>query len=73
MEQLFEQSVLSKLPDRYKSHLKQSVISEEDDMGKCYYPTSYYDRLLFEFTLLITTMYSFEYLIVFNNMLQCRF
>lgn len=32
MEQLFEQSVLSKLPDRYKSHLKQSVISEEDDM-----------------------------------------
>lgn len=33
MGQLFEQSVLSKLPDRYKSHLKQSVISEEDDMG----------------------------------------
>lgn len=33
MEQHFEQSVLSKLPDRYKSHLKQSVISEEDDMG----------------------------------------
>uniref|UniRef100_A0A5B7AM75 DNA replication complex GINS protein SLD5 n=1 Tax=Davidia involucrata TaxID=16924 RepID=A0A5B7AM75_DAVIN len=32
IEQHFEQSVLSKLPDRYKSHLKQSVISEEDDM-----------------------------------------
>ncbi|XP_059646072.1 DNA replication complex GINS protein SLD5 [Cornus florida] len=31
-EQHFEQSVLSKFPDRYKSHLKQSVISEEDDM-----------------------------------------
>ncbi|KAD6119819.1 hypothetical protein E3N88_11090 [Mikania micrantha] len=33
MKQHLEQSVLSKLPDRYKSHLKQSVISEEDDMG----------------------------------------
>ncbi|KAA8531211.1 hypothetical protein F0562_005875 [Nyssa sinensis] len=32
IEQHFEQSVLSKLPDRYKSHLKQSIISEEDDM-----------------------------------------
>ncbi|KAL8225218.1 hypothetical protein R6Q57_017775 [Mikania cordata] len=32
MKQHLEQSVLSKLPDRYKSHLKQSVISEEDDM-----------------------------------------
>ncbi|CAK9135497.1 unnamed protein product [Ilex paraguariensis] len=32
IEQHFEQSVLSKLPDRYKSHLKQSVTSEEDDM-----------------------------------------
>uniref|UniRef100_A0A5B7AIF6 DNA replication complex GINS protein SLD5 n=2 Tax=Davidia involucrata TaxID=16924 RepID=A0A5B7AIF6_DAVIN len=32
IQQHFEQSVLSKLPDRYKSHLKQSVISEEDDM-----------------------------------------
>lgn len=49
MEQLFEQSVLSKLPDRYKSHLKQSVISEEDDMGKYFYNrTSYYD-ISFEF------------------------
>lgn len=33
IEQHFEDSVLSKMPDRYKSHLKQSVISEEDDMG----------------------------------------
>ncbi|PWA34748.1 DNA replication protein [Artemisia annua] len=33
MKQHFEQSVLSKLPERYNSHLKQSVISEEDDMG----------------------------------------
>ncbi|PWA51128.1 DNA replication protein [Artemisia annua] len=32
MKQHFEQSVLSKLPQRYNSHLKQSVISEEDDM-----------------------------------------
>ncbi|KAI3515588.1 hypothetical protein L1887_14489 [Cichorium endivia] len=32
MKKHLEQSVLSKLPDRYKSHLKQSVISEEDDM-----------------------------------------
>lgn len=32
MQQHFEQSVLSKMPERYKSHLKQSVISEEDDM-----------------------------------------
>nr|XP_043621815.1 DNA replication complex GINS protein SLD5 [Erigeron canadensis]XP_043621816.1 DNA replication complex GINS protein SLD5 [Erigeron canadensis] len=32
LSQHFEQSVLSKLPDRYKSHLKQSDISEEDDM-----------------------------------------
>lgn len=33
MKQHFEQSVLSKLPERYNSHSKQSVISEEDDMG----------------------------------------
>ncbi|KAJ0633016.1 putative GINS complex subunit Sld5, GINS subunit, domain A protein [Helianthus annuus] len=32
-----EQSVLSKLPDRYQSHLKQSVISEEADMGIFFY------------------------------------
>ncbi|CAI9299701.1 unnamed protein product [Lactuca saligna] len=32
MKQHLDESVLSKLPDRYKSHLKQSVISEEDDM-----------------------------------------
>ncbi|GFZ13895.1 hypothetical protein Acr_24g0000850 [Actinidia rufa] len=32
LEEHFEKSVLSKLPDRYKSSLKQSVISEEDDM-----------------------------------------
>ncbi|XP_023752279.1 DNA replication complex GINS protein SLD5 [Lactuca sativa] len=31
-KQHLDESVLSKLPDRYKSHLKQSVISEEDDM-----------------------------------------
>nr|GMC64635.1 DNA replication complex GINS protein SLD5-like [Ipomoea batatas] len=29
----FEQSVLSKLPPGFKSHLKQSSLSEEDDMG----------------------------------------
>ncbi|PWA47568.1 DNA replication protein [Artemisia annua] len=34
MKQHFEQSVLSKLPERYNSHSKQSVISEEDDMVK---------------------------------------
>lgn len=33
MKQHLERSVLSKLPDRYNSHLKQSVISDEDDMG----------------------------------------
>ncbi|PWA57257.1 DNA replication protein [Artemisia annua] len=33
MKQHFEQSVLSKLPERYNSHSKQSVISEEDDMA----------------------------------------
>ncbi|KAL7220836.1 hypothetical protein ACSBR2_013682 [Camellia fascicularis] len=33
LKEHFEKSVLSKLPDRYKSSLKQSVISEEDDMG----------------------------------------
>ncbi|GKB16097.1 DNA replication complex GINS protein SLD5 [Tanacetum coccineum] len=32
MKQHFEQSVLSNLPERYNSHSKQSVISEEDDM-----------------------------------------
>lgn len=32
LEEHFEKSVLSKLPDRYKSSVKQSVISEEDDM-----------------------------------------
>ncbi|KAD6119816.1 hypothetical protein E3N88_11087 [Mikania micrantha] len=32
MKQHLERSVLSKLPDQYNSHLKQSVISEEDDM-----------------------------------------
>ncbi|KAL6990094.1 hypothetical protein U1Q18_015842 [Sarracenia purpurea var. burkii] len=32
LEEHFEKSVLSKLPDRYKSSLKQSVISEDDDM-----------------------------------------
>ena len=36
MEEHFEKSVLSKLPDRYKSSLKQSVISEEDDMGNSF-------------------------------------
>ncbi|KAK2990218.1 hypothetical protein RJ640_014670 [Escallonia rubra] len=34
MEKHLEQSVLSKLPDRYKSHLRQSITSEEDDMAK---------------------------------------
>lgn len=34
MQQHLEQSVLSKLPDSYQSFLKQSTISEEDDMGK---------------------------------------
>nr|GMD08064.1 DNA replication complex GINS protein SLD5-like [Ipomoea batatas] len=29
----FEQSVLSKLPTGFKSHFKQSSLSEEDDMG----------------------------------------
>ncbi|KAI8555603.1 hypothetical protein RHMOL_Rhmol05G0185700 [Rhododendron molle] len=33
LEDHFDKSVLSKLPDRYKSSVKQSVISEEDDMG----------------------------------------
>ncbi|PWA54964.1 DNA replication complex GINS protein SLD5 [Artemisia annua] len=32
LQKHFEQSVLSKLPERYNSHSKQSVISEEDDM-----------------------------------------
>ncbi|KAL3510016.1 hypothetical protein ACH5RR_029417 [Cinchona calisaya] len=32
MEQHLDQSVLSKLPSSYKSHLKQSSSSEEDDM-----------------------------------------
>nr|GLL27608.1 DNA replication complex GINS protein SLD5-like [Ipomoea trifida] len=30
----FEQSVLSKLPPGFKSHLKQSSVSEQDDMGR---------------------------------------
>ena len=34
MEKHLDQSVLSKLPSSYKSHLKQSSSSEEDDMGK---------------------------------------
>ncbi|KAL0376343.1 UNVERIFIED_CONTAM: DNA replication complex GINS protein SLD5 [Sesamum calycinum] len=29
-----EQSVLSKLPDQYQSHLRQSAASEDDDMGE---------------------------------------
>lgn len=29
-----EQSVLSKLPEQYQSHLRQSAASEEDDMGE---------------------------------------
>lgn len=33
MQQHLEQSVLLKLPDSYQSPLKQSAISEEDDMG----------------------------------------
>ena len=33
MERHLEQSVLSRLPDGYQSILKQSVASEEDDMG----------------------------------------
>ncbi|CAI9097026.1 OLC1v1033317C1 [Oldenlandia corymbosa var. corymbosa] len=36
MEQHMQQSVLSKLPSSYKSHLKQSSSSEEDDMGKMF-------------------------------------
>lgn len=36
MEQHLEQSVLSKLPSSYQSHLKQSSSSEEDDMGKIF-------------------------------------
>lgn len=37
MKQHLEQTVLSKFPERYKSHLRQSVISEEDDMGTFFY------------------------------------
>ncbi|KAI8561857.1 hypothetical protein RHMOL_Rhmol04G0374400 [Rhododendron molle] len=36
LEDHFDKSVLSKLPDRYKSSVKQSVISEEDDMGNAF-------------------------------------
>lgn len=34
MEQHLDQSVLSKLPHGFKSHLKQSSLSLADDMGK---------------------------------------
>lgn len=37
MEQHLDQSVLTKLPSSYKSHLKQSSSSEADDMGKMFY------------------------------------
>lgn len=33
MEKHLEETVLSKLPDNYQSARRQSVISEEDDMG----------------------------------------
>lgn len=33
MERHLEESVLSKLPDNYRDILKQSIISEENDMG----------------------------------------
>jgi hypothetical protein len=33
MERHLEESVLSKLPDNYQAMLKQSIISEENDMG----------------------------------------
>lgn len=33
MEKHLEETVLSKLPDNYQSARKQSIISEEDDMG----------------------------------------
>lgn len=33
MEKHLEQSVLSRLPNGYQSILKQSIASEEDDMG----------------------------------------
>ncbi|KAF7145813.1 hypothetical protein RHSIM_Rhsim04G0240300 [Rhododendron simsii] len=36
LEDHFDKSVLSKLPDRYKSSVKQSIISEEDDMGNAF-------------------------------------
>ncbi|XP_057414819.1 DNA replication complex GINS protein SLD5 isoform X2 [Lotus japonicus] len=35
LKQHLEESVLSKLPENYQSVQKQSVISEEDDMGCC--------------------------------------
>ncbi|MFS7977721.1 putative GINS complex subunit Sld5, GINS, helical bundle-like domain superfamily protein [Helianthus anomalus] len=41
-----EQSVLSKLPDRYQSHLKQSVISEEADMGIFFYLNCTYIQII---------------------------
>lgn len=34
MEQHLDQSVLSKLPQGFKSHLKQSSLSLADDMGR---------------------------------------
>lgn len=37
MEKLLEQSVLARLPYGYESFLKQSISSEEDDMGISFY------------------------------------
>lgn len=57
MQQHLEQSVLSKLPDSYQSVLKQSAISEEDDMGKLIDDT---ENLSFPSMFLGLHIYAFE-------------
>ncbi|KAH7837483.1 hypothetical protein Vadar_014400 [Vaccinium darrowii] len=50
LEEHFEKSVLSKLPDRYKSSVKQSVISEEDDMVQMHHASAGAVTILYRYS-----------------------
>lgn len=43
MKKHFDESVLSKLPNNYQDILKQSITSEEDDMGTQYLQNNFFD------------------------------
>ncbi|KAF7143275.1 hypothetical protein RHSIM_Rhsim05G0134600 [Rhododendron simsii] len=58
LEDHFDKSVLSKLPDRYKSSVKQSVISEEDDMGNAFI---FCKLMLFVHFVLVTSCFIFPF------------